>query len=319
MQGSAAAIADDAAAQFYAGYLWGAAQQDKKQYIAGCFQTDSDLNNLLDEIMNDYAQGDFETGDSKWDDTQPKFDVAIEQCSDVAQEFMDLRSYGNNVAKETIKARADKYKAQIDKISVSLITRWESGQYFDAGMFGGWISQYMGLVPNPYPDVVAVEEQRDPETVPQFTAGWLYGISWQQDDYRDKIVACYKSNNKLEDDYFNAMAAYEAGDQKKGDDLFADAAQYYEDAFSGCDKDITDALGEWNDKLTALGQIKDWDKISAKIYDAHKDELNADIGLEFKWWDAAVYFNSGMYAGRFHKVFIDNAPEAIIGEMLTYI
>jgi len=176
-----------------------------------------------------------------------------------------------------------------------------------------------GIIPGMYPLMAGFEDHRDPDAVPQFTAGWLYGISWQQADFRDEIVACYKANNKLEDDYFNGMAAYEAGDSEKGDGLFSDATKYYDDAFGGCDKDVTDALGAWNDKIQALAEIKDWDKISAKIYEAHKTELDADVALEFKWWDGAVYFNSGMYAGRFQKVFLDNAPEEIIAEMLAYL
>ena len=138
-------------------------------------------------------------------------------------------------------------------------------------------------------------------------------------DLRDKIIACYAKSDNLTNDYFDGMAAYEAGDQKTGDKKFADAESYYGDAFHTCDKEVIDALNEWKEKVDDLSNIKDWDKISARIYEAHKDELNADIQLEFKWWDAAVYFNSGMYAGRFQKVFLDDAPNAIVDELLSLI
>ena len=38
-----------------------------------------------------------------------------------------------------------------------MVSRWNTGVYFDAGMYNGQISQYMGLVPNSYPDMVAAD------------------------------------------------------------------------------------------------------------------------------------------------------------------
>ena len=115
------------------------------------------------------------------------------------------------------------------------------------------------------------------------------------------------------------MADYEAGKQKRGDKKFADAGGRIYDAIRGCDQEIIDIFNDWNKKLGPLHEMKHWNKISDKIYKHHKDEIDADISLEFKWWDSAVYFNSGMYSGRFQKVFLDNAPEYIIGEMLSFI
>jgi len=113
------------------------------------------------------------------------------------------------------------------------------------------------------------------------------------------------------------MKFYEAGKQEKGDEKFADAGSRIYDALAECDQEIIDTFKEWNDKIGALHEMKDWDKIQKKIYKHHKDEVDSDIKLEFKWWDDAVYFNSGMYSGRFQKVFLDHAPEYIIDEMLS--
>ena len=179
MQGTVAAIGDDAAAEFAAGYLWGTKQEDKRPYIMSCFNTDTDLNNILDQIMTDYSRGDVESGDKRWSDAEPKFQKAIKPCTEVSGEFKDLSDYAKNISKKTIKARADKYKSEINQIGAQMVNSWQSGVYFDAGMFDGQISAYMGLVPNPYPDMLEVDSQRDPEAVPQFTAGWIYGISGQ--------------------------------------------------------------------------------------------------------------------------------------------
>lgn len=48
--------------------------------------------------------------------------------------------------------------------------------------------------------------------VPQMTAGWLFGISYQEIEVRDKLMSCYKHHRELTRDYYDAMAAYEDGD-----------------------------------------------------------------------------------------------------------
>ena len=55
---------------------------------------------------------------------------------------------------------------------------------------------------------------------------------------------------------------------------------------------------------------KDWDKNSKKIYDDNKKEIDDDVALEIQWFDGAKFnaFNSGMYAGRVDKIFLDNSP-----------
>ena len=98
-----AGVQDDAGAEFAAGYLWGTKAEDKRPYIMSCFKTDTDLNNILDQIMTDYSRGDVESGDKRWSDAEPKFQKAIKPCSEVSGEFKDLSDYAKNISKKTIK------------------------------------------------------------------------------------------------------------------------------------------------------------------------------------------------------------------------
>lgn len=89
----------------------------------------------------------------------------------------------------------------------------------------------------------------------------------------------------------------------------ADASDLYSSALHECSTKVTDPMTAWKQKVDDLGKIKDWDKVSAQIYKDHKDEVDLDIKDEFVWWDKSVQFNSGMFAGRMQKIFIDNAPK----------
>jgi len=49
-----ASVADNAGAEFAAGYLWGTMNIDQEPYIATCFKKNSDLNDDLGDMMYDY-------------------------------------------------------------------------------------------------------------------------------------------------------------------------------------------------------------------------------------------------------------------------
>jgi len=150
---------------------------------------------------------------------------------------------------------------------------------------------------------------RDWTAVPQMTAGWLYGITYQEWEVRDKLMTCFKANNDLTDDYYEAMAAYENGDTSTGDSKFDDAEQYYNDAFGDCEKAVTDALSQWGDKLKNMKSRDDYSDVSEQIYNAHKDEIDLNVSLMFKTWDEGVFYNAGMFAGRIDKIMLDNLPQ----------
>jgi len=222
---SVSTVGDDAGAEFAAGYLWGVKAEDKRPYITSCFKTDHDLNNLLDQIMADYAKGDTKHGDAGWEKAKPKFEAAMAPCTDVTGEFEDLDKFAEDVmarpdAKKYIEGREKKYKAEINQLGGEMIARWQSGVYFDAGMYDGQIAQRIGLAPGPY---TLEDDTRDPMAPAQMTAGWLFGISGQAEEMRDAIIACYKVNDSLTADYYDGMAAYQSGDSKTGDAKFNDA------------------------------------------------------------------------------------------------
>jgi hypothetical protein len=314
-----AAVADDAAAEFAAGYLWGTKAEDKRPYIVGCFETDKDLNDLVDGIMDDYSKGDVSSADKKWNDAAPKFKKAMSKCDDVKGEFKDLSDYSKNVDKKTIKARTQKYQAEIGQLGGEMVERWQTGVYFDAGMYDGQISQYMGLVPNPYPDMVFADDAQNPEAPAQFIAGWLYGVSTQAFNMQDAIVACYTRNDDLTAAYYDAQAAFVAGDSQTGYSKLNDAKQYYDAFFANCGTDVTDPLTQWSDNIDALAQIDDWDTISAQIYLDNKQILDDDLSYEVNSWNRGVFFDAGMFAGRYQLIFYEQAPAQIIDEMLSYI
>ena len=54
VQSAGASLPANTAAEFAAGYLWGTLNIDQEPYIATCFKTNEDLNEMLGEIMSDY-------------------------------------------------------------------------------------------------------------------------------------------------------------------------------------------------------------------------------------------------------------------------
>merc|ERR1719438_49900 len=104
------------------------------------------------------------------------------------------------------------------------------------------------------------------------------------------------------------MKAFENNDTDTGYKKLDDAKQYYDDAFAKCDKKITDPLSQWTAKRDALAQIKDWDTISAQIYLDNKQILDDDLSYEVNSWNRGVFFDAGMFAGRYQLIFYEQAP-----------
>ena len=131
-------VGDDAAAAFAAGYLFGVERGDKFSYILSCFTTDTELNQILDDIMADYAKGDTKSGDAGWDLAEPRFKIALTPCTDVAAEFNALDQYTQDVlarpdAEDFINARALEYEDIINFEGGEMIYYWNIGNYFYAG------------------------------------------------------------------------------------------------------------------------------------------------------------------------------------------
>ena len=73
------------------------------------------------------------------------------------------------------------------------------------------------------------------------------------------------------------------------------------------------------DNIDALAQIDNWDTISAQIYLDNKQILDDDLSYEVNSWNRGVFFDAGMFAGRYQLIFYEQAPAQIIDEMLSYI
>ena len=151
---------------------------------------------------------------------------------------------------------------------------------------------------------------QDPTAPFEFLSGWVYGVSVQKDYIRNEMVACGKTDDSLTDDVYAAMIALGKGDSKTANDKWNDATPKYTKALADCGKDVKDPLDKWGDAINKMVTEKDWDKNSKKIYDDNKKEIDDDVALEIQWFDGDKFnpFNSGMYAGRVDKIFLDNSP-----------
>ena len=185
-------------------------------------------------------------------------------------------------------------------------------------MFDGQISQYMGFVPSPFPDMVA-DDAQDPMAPAQFIAGWLYGITTHTISKQDEIVACYTTNDDLTADFYDAQAAFASGDQTTGWSKLSDAKQYYDAAFANCGTDITTPLTQWMNKVDALADLDNWDTVSAQIYANNKEFLDASLGYEENSWNRGVFFDAGMFAGRYELIFVEQAPAQMIENILLFV
>merc|ERR1712071_465823 len=135
------------------------------------------------------------------------------------------------------------------------------------------------------------DDAQNPEAPAQFIAGWLYGVSAQAFNIQDAIVA---------------------GDSQTGYSKLNDAKQYYDAFFANCGTDVTDPLTQWSDNIDALAQIDNWDTISAQIYLDNKQILDDDLSYEVNSWNRGVFFDAGMFAGRYQLIFYEQAPAQII-------
>ena len=84
---------------------------------------------------------------------------------------------------------------------------------------------------------------RDSYAPAQFTAGWYYGISGK--DKRDKIVECFKPNDKLTNFLYEAFEEYIAGNKMAGDAYLARTKPLYRRALSDCGN-LNEHMHEWS-------------------------------------------------------------------------
>ena len=90
---------------------------------------------------------------------------------------------------------------------------------------------------------------RDPYAPAQFTAGWYYGISGK--DKREKIIECFKPDDKLTNFLYEAFDEYAAGNKMAGDAYLAKTKPLYRRALSDCGN-LKDHMHEWSQKMDNL-------------------------------------------------------------------
>ena len=77
----------EAAVQFAAGYYWGIEEEDKRDYMVGCFEQNDLLNSFLYSAFEHYDAGDQQMGDAMMSCTRPLYNTAIHKCDDVLPTF----------------------------------------------------------------------------------------------------------------------------------------------------------------------------------------------------------------------------------------
>ena len=145
---------------------------------------------------------------------------------------------------------------------------------------------------------------RDPDAPAQFIAGWHYGIAHEKD--RDDL-SCFKADDDLTNTLYDAMEAYIAGNHADGDAKMTATVPLYKEALSGCGR-LETHIGKWAQRIDEMKAREDWPQLLKEIYQANKDVIDRDTGLELREWEQGVFFNSGMFAGQRGKVFLDNIP-----------
>ena len=241
-------------------------------------------------------------------------DTDVKACGDIIDDYNKIKKYEQDVfarpdAKDYINQIIQKNKEQIESCEVRKIELWNDGSYFASGTYAAMAAEEMGIIPpNPSPwdnTVMTDGSDRDPYAPAQFMAGWYYGIA--QEDKRDNLLKCYKTDVDLTNTLYDAMEAYIDGDKATGDAKIGETKALYRKAFSGCGN-LADDMSEWAQKVDDLAKIADWSTIAQKIYQDNKAVVDMDVKNELLEWEERVFFNSGIFAGQLGKIFIDNAP-----------
>ena len=142
-------------AQFAAGYLYAASGQyiDKRDYIVGCSQHDDDLDRILEDAFAAYNNGDEDRGDQNLVKSHDKYQGSMSTCDDTNGYFKQLDDlnadfFAQKNWKDTVKNNYDSNKDYIDQQWQFCLDAWNTGVYFNSGMFYErvWLSM-SGIAP----------------------------------------------------------------------------------------------------------------------------------------------------------------------------
>ena len=226
----------------------------------------------------------------------------FEKQADILDEVSDRLDIDEEFMKHVFSEHGD----ELSRDAELWIREWKQGVPFNSGMFFGQFEKVFVDANEQYPPALK-GSQRDNTAPAQFTAGWYYGIS--NEDERNQILECFTESEDLTNALYDAMEAYIAGDEKTGDVKMKETKALYKTAMAGCGQ-IAEAMGVMAKRLDDMEARQDWDKLSQEIYQANKDVIDRDNNLVFSQWSDGVFFNSGMFAGQIEKIFLDATPEA---------
>lgn len=142
--------------------------------------------------------------------------------------------------------------------------------------------------------VPALPARVDQTAVPQFAAGYLYGISKHVIDKRDYILSCYQQDDELTAFLYASIASYNRGATSDGDAQLACAKAYFS-SMRGCD--ITNPMFlDAEEYFEDFDEREDASEIRAENYQTNKATIDRDRPLITREWNNGVYFNAGFFS-----------------------
>ena len=139
----------DAPGEFLAGWVYGVSWQkvDIRNDLMACIAEDENLTNDMYDGMHAYEAGDMDKAGKLMKDAKTLYAKALNGCPSKVTD--PLNEWGNKVEKLTERSDWEdlqktiyfKNKEEITKDSELEFKWWDSGNFFNAGMFGGRIEK----------------------------------------------------------------------------------------------------------------------------------------------------------------------------------
>ena len=138
------ALPSDTTAQFSAGllYAWSGQTVDKRDYLVGCTLEIPRVKRQLGKAFDDYNAGDDRAGNQHMKKATPWWQLSMVLCWETYDDFRGLIEYKDaffarddwqTVARENYDAN----QAYVDQQWQYALDSWNTGVYFNAGMFYG--------------------------------------------------------------------------------------------------------------------------------------------------------------------------------------
>ena len=156
-------ISPDAPAQFAAGFLYGVNNIDQRDYIVGCYEQNTRLEDRLQFIVGLYSFGVWPLGDVIMSRTRDLFGESMANCDETNPQFEQFYSVYDDFSAKPLGALATytrNYWANRDFVNSSMqqfVDQWNIGVYFNSGMFYAYAmnSLVTGWRPGPRDNIVA--------------------------------------------------------------------------------------------------------------------------------------------------------------------